>query len=872
MTRLIGLAWLLLLLWPGPTIAALLTGEFSVALDSLTPEDIDRAMTRNIKGYKIGLALSGGGARGLAQIGILDELERAGIDVDLVAGTSMGGIIGGLYAAGLTPAELEAATEEIDWRGLFSDRPSRESQLFTQRAETEGELLSLRFEGRQPRIPTALSTGQKLMNILETLTQVPAFFSRGDFENLDRPLAIVATDIVAGEKVVFTSGSLASAMRATSGVPLAFTPLETQDRLLLDGGLLDPIPTTEARELGADFVIAVNTTSPLLAKEEISDPIDIANQTTTIMQAPLRREALAAADFVVEPDLKGAKATDFNDVAGLIEQGRRAVRPMIDDLQQALREFEITREMVTLDTVIVETALLAEPQVLRRFNALVGAPYRPEGISSAVYDEFRSGRYRRLAYQIKSEGDQTILEIDGELLPIISHISFAGNSAFSDSVLHSSIAPDRHQALTLTELYQIEESLLETYRKAGFDLARIRRASLVPENQEVLLELNEGRVTGISVEGNQQTRWWVAASYFTLKPGDLYSKFKAAEGVRRIYASGLFENVRLQLSERGGGVWLTIQVKEKNYAYLKLGARYHEEFHPESFLKIGYANLGGSGNDLSLFSRFSERRKLYQVQLRADRIFRTLVTYNLRAYYQNDKVGLFTENVLTGLRTDKRWGVKLSIGQQLARFGLFDVTARYEHIRFSISDEAVHTDRRVASLSFNLRYDTKDRFTFPTKGRASHLSLEFASDVLGAEEVFRKFEGYIENYLMLAPLLNLRLRGSLGISDNGLPIYDRFYLGGSRNFIGYRIDQLSGDKYLLGTSELRLGPWNSLYLSLRYDMGEVFDRFEQLRFQHFRHTVGAQLALSTPLGPIAVAYGRAEGKFDNVYLNLGFDF
>jgi NTE family protein len=871
MARLLLIAGLILFSgWGNP--AAALEGEFSIDLDRLTPESIDLVLSQNVKGYRIGLTLSGGGARGLAQIGVLDEFERAGIEVDLVAGTSIGGIIGGLYAAGMSPAELEKVTREIDWGGLFSDRPRRESQLFTQRAETEGELLSLRFEGGRPRIPTALSSGQRLMNILESLTQVPAFFSHGDFENLDRPLAIVATDIVAGKKRVFTSGSLASAMRATSGVPLAFTPLESGEQLLLDGGLLDPIPTGEARALGADFVIAINTTSPLLGKDEITDPVDIANQTTTIMQAPMRRQALAAADFVVEPDLHGAKATDFGNVAGLIELGRVAARRIMPELTAALQKFEETPELMQLDTVIVAAGLFADPHLTARFATLTEKPRRPERYSSAVYQEFLTGKYRRLSYRVITEGGQTLLEISGERLPRIEKIGFQGNTVFPDSVLHTIVEPYLQGAVTLAKLREIEERLIDTYRNHGFDLARIGDCRYLAETGEVVVNFNEGRVVGIAVEGNQSTRWWVAASYFTLKAGELYSKFKAAEGVRRIFASGLFENVRLQLSERAAGVWITIQVKEKNFTYLRAGGRYHEEFHPEAFLRIGYANLGGSGNDVSFYGRFSERRKLYQAQLRADRIFRTTVTYNIRAYYRNDKIGLFEESDLIGHRTDKRWGAKIALGQQLARFGLFDVTARYENIRFSVSGQGSSIDRRVTSLQANLRYDTKDRYTFPTRGRASLLSFEVASDVLGGEEVFQRFEGFIESYQSLASRLNLRLRGSMGISQDGLPLYDRFYLGGTRSFIGYRVDQLSGDKYLLGNFELRWGPIYGFYLHGRYDMGEVFDRFEQLRFKRLRHTVGLQLALDTPLGPICLAYGRAEGKFDNFYLNIGFDF
>jgi NTE family protein len=176
--------------------------EFQVDYRDVTPAALKSALNQNLKGFRTGIALSGGGARGFAHLGVLEELEKSGIDVDIVAGTSMGGVIGGLYATGMTPQQIEKVALGINWNDFFSDKPLRGSQLFTRRAETEGDLLTLRFDGFNPKIPTALSSGQKLVNVLSSLTLTSSYFSKGDFANLDRKLAVVATDIVTGEEVV----------------------------------------------------------------------------------------------------------------------------------------------------------------------------------------------------------------------------------------------------------------------------------------------------------------------------------------------------------------------------------------------------------------------------------------------------------------------------------------------------------------------------------------------------------------------------------------------------------------------------------------------------------------------------------------------
>jgi NTE family protein len=847
--------------------------NFAIDYGDLTPAALKAAMNQNVKGYKTGIALSGGGARGFAHLGVLEELEKSGVEIDIVAGTSMGGIIGGLYAAGMSPEQIETTALSIRWSDFFSDKPQRGSQLFTRRAETEGELLTLRFDGFNPKIPTALSSGQQLVNVLSSLTLTSSYFSKGDFANLDRKLAVVATDIVTGEKVVFERGSMIEALRATMGVPLAFTPLEQDGRLLMDGGLLEPIPTRTVRKMGADFVIAVDVTSDFLPIGEISDAIDIAGQVTTILSAEAKRLLLSEADFVVTPDLLGFKATAFDLGDSAIARGRRAMAPRIMELKRQLAQVTDTCWVIHLDSVtfegtMPELASSFERSARGNLTRLQGQSVRVAQINQAAYELFRTGAYASVSFRF----DGNMLVVETTPFALINQISINGNQLYADSTLLRVSGFDTASVTSTVRLQEVYNNILNYYRRNGYDLAKIKSASLDTSGGKLEIHLDEGRISGISVEGNDQTRWWVVTSYFPLDAGDFYSKFRAMRGVQDIHGSGLFDNVNLRLEERNGGVWITIIVKERSFTFASVAARYHEDFHPESVLKMGYANLFGTGNELSLGARFSERRKLYQLQLRADRIFRTFMTYNIRFYYTNDKIGQFQDGKRISDRTDKRWGIKFGVGQQLWKRGLFDITARFEGIRSQLPDKKSSTERRVASLQSGITVDTRDRFTFPTTGRVLKGTLEIASDVLSADEVFRRFEGSAEGYVKLTRWLNVHPSLALGLSENALPIYDKFYLGGSRSFSGYSVDQLVGDKYLLSNFEVRLGPVYGVYLSFRYDAGQVFGRFEEVRPKGLRHSWGAALALDTPLGPFSIGYGRAEAKYDRLYLNLGFDF
>ena len=855
------------------TLYAQSAGDFSLPLNDLSPQSLDRSLNHNVRGFRIGIALSGGGARGFGHIGVLRALEEAGVEVDVVAGTSMGGIIGGLYATGMTLDQIEREALAIDWSTFFSDKPQRTTMLFTRRTETEGGLVSIRFDGVDPQIPTALSTGQKLVDVLSELTQSSGYFSGGNFANLERRLAIVSTDLVSGNKVVFTSGSLAEALRATMGVPLAFTPLERDGQLLMDGGLLEPVPTATARSIGADFVIAINTSSDLLPRSEITDPIDIANQTTTILSSKIREELLDDADFVIAPDLSGIKSTDFQLSQEAIRRGYASTQKMLTGLLKLIAQKSAQDSAIIIGQVDFADARSRELSASdnRILTEMSREPLTSNQLKGHLLDLFRTGKYQSVQYHLDGV-DTTSLELRLLPFPTITDVTFEGNRVYQDSVLQEVANVRKSPVKTIHDLRSLYKNILDFYREEGYDLAQIKGAWTDSTHSNLTIVVDESQIVSMSVEGNSKTRWWVVTSYMPLHIGDFYNKNRAIRGVQEIYNSGLYDNVNLRLEERSGGVHMTIIVKENKFTFARLGARYHEEYHPEAFLRVGYSNLFGTGHELSGYTRFSERRKLYQLQLRADRIFRTFVTYKFQAYYSNDKIGLFDGDETFGHRTVKRWGAKLGIGQQLFKLGLLEVTARYEQIRFTNPPNGPLSERRVASLIGSLQYDTKDRYTFPTRGGTLELTAEASSDILGSDEVIRKFEGTIESFQQVGRKVNVHPRAAIGLSQTDLPIYDRFYLGGSRTFFGYRTDQLVGDKYLLGSLELRIGPIYSFYLSGRYDVGDVFGTLEDIRFENLRHAFGIILALDTPLGPISFGYGRAEQRTDNLYLNLGFDF
>ncbi len=283
----------------------------------------------------LGLALAGGGALGFAHLGVITVLEELGFDPQYVSGTSIGSIVGSLYAAGYTVEELLRIVEEVDWNALFFDTPIREYLDYDAKESTRRYRFSLRFADGALLGRSGLSAGQNVVEFLDELLEDHADVE--DFRDLPRSLAIVATDLVSGEEIVFTSGDLKSAVRASMAVPGVVSPLYYDGRYLIDGGWVNNLPVDAVVDLGAHTTIAVSLITTDRDIEELRDIFTIADQSNMILRRRILSRNLELADIVIAPDLREYTTTDFGSALELVEVGRQAALEMRDELV-ALRE------------------------------------------------------------------------------------------------------------------------------------------------------------------------------------------------------------------------------------------------------------------------------------------------------------------------------------------------------------------------------------------------------------------------------------------------------------------------------------------------------------------------------------------------------
>ncbi|MBN2409812.1 MAG: patatin-like phospholipase family protein [Candidatus Aminicenantes bacterium] len=299
---------------------------------------------RSAERPKVGLVLSGGGAKGAAHIPVLKLLDELEFPVDCIAGTSAGGIMGGLYAAGYSGAEIEGIFNAADWNDLFSDRPPRDLQPFFEKRLDGRYQLEFPLRKGIPSTPAGLISGQKFFDLFFSLTFPLA--ADIDFDELPIPFRCLAVDIVSGRLVILKKGSLARALRATMAIPTLLAPIEWDEFLLVDGGVLNNLPVDVIKDMGADIVIAVDLAGPLSSREDLATAEKILAQTLQSVELEQKKDKLEKVDVLIRPDMKGLSSADYfspDKMARIREQGEEAARKARPSLLALREKFGLVR-------------------------------------------------------------------------------------------------------------------------------------------------------------------------------------------------------------------------------------------------------------------------------------------------------------------------------------------------------------------------------------------------------------------------------------------------------------------------------------------------------------------------------------------------
>ncbi|HET7457077.1 MAG TPA: patatin-like phospholipase family protein, partial [Gemmatimonadaceae bacterium] len=286
----------------------------------------------------VALVLSGGSAKAFAHIGVLKVVEQVGLPVDLVTGTSMGGIVGGLYAIGYTPAMLERVALGTDWDGVFQGAARRDQLRPAQKLGDGRWVLTFPIRGGRVRLPAGLVPRQRVDDVLTRLTwSVP---DARDFRAFPIPFAAVATDLETGESVRLDHGVLSDALQASMALPGVFAPMKLDGHSYVDGGVARNLPAQDARDMGATVVVCVDVSDPLLPADSLESAADVLLQTITFQMQRSNEAQRKLCDVLITPDITGLPATSFTKAAVWIARGEaaaEAVRPRLREIADSVR-------------------------------------------------------------------------------------------------------------------------------------------------------------------------------------------------------------------------------------------------------------------------------------------------------------------------------------------------------------------------------------------------------------------------------------------------------------------------------------------------------------------------------------------------------
>lgn len=752
---------------------------------------------------RLALVLTGGGARGLSQIGVLRVLERAGVRPDVIIGCSFGSVVGALYAAGHTADEIDSIMRTIDWDDIISLRPDseREYMFLSQKQESDQNLLKLRFNNFAIQPPTAIGGSARFSLLLQQILWKSPYGHVTRFDDLRIPLRVVSTNLANGRPAVLSSGNLARAVRASATFPLRYSPVRWgDDSILVDGGLVANIPTDIARGLGATKIIVVNTVSPLEKPEALTTALSIADQALMSSMKLLDSVRLAEADVVITPDLGGRTTFDFDDVDSMVTLGQRAAEEQLEVLRRLARAQQ------------GNASRLGVPPI--HIVSVDGDTSLAEAVRSDVTTEETFVSREILEREIRTRVLRS-LRSRGFDHAYIREMSLQGQEL--------QISIDRGTQVTTT-----------LSLRSGVGKSEVERELAFTESDTLSLPA-------------------LIRTWQNLNASDLLNEVDVRSEPHDVVGT------RVTISARGQGnqsVGLGLRVDNERYTQVSL------QLTQESFLTPGLRLMarGSLSERIGSLAVGMEIPRiagtLWTATLKAYTSFRNVWIYsNREGRPAHAPIPLRVDEF-----SEDRYGARLSAGRQLERNGVVLAELRYENLRYRDLEASGRTPfQTIGTVRAAARWDDRNRTAYATRGRTIDLFAETSVLRLSNEVSFTKLSAAASSIFNLG-WLTLTPSAMIGAADRTLPPAEQFSLGGQEMLFGMREDQQRGRQIVVGNFDVRVRlPVRILfdtYLSFRYDVGAVWENPEFIRIDQLRQGVGATLGIDSPIGPFNISVGR----------------
>ncbi len=863
----------------------------------------------------VGLALSGGGANGIAQIGVLKALEEENVPIDFIAGTSMGALVGGLYSSGYTAQELESLAFSLPWQKLVSlnnDAP-RTSTWLEQKSIRDRASIAIRFEKFKLVVPKSLSAAQTLTRTIDLLVLNAPYHTGHSFAELPVAFRAVTTDLLSGRRVTLDSGPLSEAMRASGTIPILYQPIERNGRKLADGGLVANLPVDELERFDAGYKVAVDTHGRMYTdSSEIDVPWKAADQAMTILTQVQYPQQLEKADMVITPDIENHKATDFSDVRQLIAAGYakgRLLAPVIKrNIQLAPRnDTGITGFSKSIEGVPDSPEYIEQSRVAK-------AIIRSEtGVKKILNELLETGLFARVHAEIDNRSRSAIFVL--EPLPRIEKIEVTGGpaSAVPASEIDSAFLPLTGKLYTSEVATRSLEKLIRLYRDKGYSLVGIESASVT--GKTLAVRLTSGKIEKVTIEQDRKlTKPLTVRREMAIDSTRAFRYEDAEKTFDNLYGTGVFNRVSLSTEspgeqEKESNGTLLVRLDEKLPSVLRIGVRYDDTSNAQLLLDFRNENIYGTGNSAGGWAKIGPKNNRFSLEYSMPRIGSTPLTMFTRAFFdQRDfetrQLALIEQSGLqaTGEARSlgiQRYGVTTSFGTRVSKNGRLtaDVTVQnaQSYIRDTIDEPFATGNLTLASIGGQFIFDSRDSSFLPSGGRYTSIRYSSTSGLSGELDNFWQLAATHEENLSISSSVTLQLTALAGTSSEEVPLSEKFFLGGTGNaysyrFIGLNDSDLIGNNIAVAGAMLRYrSPVQLLFptsLTLSYNIGNVWERRSQMSASRLLQGAGAGLVWDTPIGPaqftIAKPFALERDEVKDaaridfadtmLYFSLGHDF
>jgi len=753
---------------------------------------------------KIGLVLSGGGAYGFAHIGTLKMIDSLDIPIDYIAGTSMGGIVSALYAIGYDGKEIEQLAESINWLEVLTDSPERDLQPYFKKQDDGKYQIVFSINNGKISPPSGLIRGQKISLLLSALTF--SYEKVHDFDLLPTPYRCTAVDLLTGNEVILKEGSLAKAMRSTMSIPTVFNPVNWNDSLLIDGGLLNNLPVDVVKDMGADIVIAVDVGRKLRSRSNLQSILTILEQTVTIPATIRKEKVLQNVDILIKPVLDDYSPADFvrKKINGILHQGDLAAQAAQPELRQLKEQYfadhgdsyyrSLKNPVIIHGITITGNTTLPFKSVYELLNIRPGEYFNIDTLKAHIRTARQTGLFELIEYDLQQIDDARIklfVRVKEMENPTIHRISIRGNEIYPFNFLYQKLGLNPGQKFSPD---RIDRHISELYSLGYFETITYE-----------IIPVDEGKIHLIViVEERPQNNLFVGLHY------DETNKFVGS--LKVVKANTFLKGLRFESTLQLAGL-------------LKLSAIF---YYPSNARKVSlYPYLRGLYKDMpiNIFNPSGEKTAVYH-----DRS--TSVGFGL------------------GFAVGKNWDTKVEINKEFMAISP-SVALRDSSLFPSWNDE-------LNTFRISSNFDRLDDIINPRDGLLFRANYEQSFSQYWSDLDYTRMAVALDYYRTFRRKHTVRLFAQYGYGDSSLPVYKWHYISGPEMFVGLEPAELGYYRTSLFRMDYQYRFTDYLSAKAIYNISPNYNgKFYPIE-RSALHGVGFGFKYLTAVGPIELIVGRGD--------------